>query len=269
MRNLQLSFIILIMTAAGAGAAPGGHEEPDCRQCHMRGAGVAAAVGPSAADCRACHRDQFLGRDDRLGFHGPAARDRCLDCHSFHDPTTVQTSRGLLSLPDLAAVDPGHCRTCHDGAARKAAGLDGRGESLLGEAHLAAATLYHENAATLAGLSPSEACLQCHGDESATTWQARTRSVLSFPEHASHPSGVRVLAGQGPSAGRIRAEIDPDIPLYSGRMECQTCHDLTAGRPDLVRSEGPVSRLCLGCHDFPGGRKEPSGTLRVARSEDR
>jgi predicted CXXCH cytochrome family protein len=38
-----------------------------------------------------------------------------------------------------------------------------------------------------------------------------------------------------------------DLPLYSGKMACPTCHDPHAKASGMLRK--PVGELCLSCHD--------------------
>jgi len=245
MKNLHLSICILLFGATCVAAeSPRGHDNPDCRQCHMR----TAEASTTAGDCRACHADQFRGLGDRLGFHGSGARERCLDCHRYHEPGTVRTSRGTVQLASLKDLDTGHCYSCHEGG----------NLAELNDAHLAAATLYHEGAASLQAVSPSEACLQCHSNSRATEWQAAGGEVLSFSEHATHPFSIEVQAGKGSFAHRIRQDIDPGIPLFAGRIECQSCHVLAGQQKDLVRTRSTPRELCLGCHQF---RDQPAGEM--------
>ncbi len=40
----------------------------------------------------------------------------------------------------------------------------------------------------------------------------------------------------------------PRLPLPAGRLECQTCHSLTAGTKDLLIPFADPYALCNGCH---------------------
>jgi len=45
--------------------------------------------------------------------------------------------------------------------------------------------------------------------------------------------------------------LPPQLPLFSGRMECATCHDVhatTPGIPKLLRMDNSGSALCMSCH---------------------
>ena len=254
MRNLSLVTLMVIILAPGTAApAPvnpsptaqeySTHQAADCRQCHQR-AGT-QATGARAVDdsrCRSCHNRQLTRRDDPLGFHASTGTRSCLSCHSFHEPGTVNTTRGTITLDSLADLNLDHCISCHDGTPS----LEN-----LNRAHQAAASLYHEQAASLKDMSPSQACLNCHSNTSATTWQAAAGGdVLAFSEHATHPFGVTVSPGRGSYAHRIRKEIDARIPLFGGKIQCQTCHKLTSRQEDLIVAFPSTKDLCLGCHQF-------------------
>ena len=255
MKNLQLGLLIIIFSAGLAhGGSFGetdqpvaGHESPDCRQCHLKSSSAGAELAAASNNCLSCHSTMASSKNRGLGFHGNQAQDRCLQCHSYHQPEMITTTRGTIDLGSLAQVNEGHCLSCHDGKGSL---------NLLSEAHLAAATLYHEQASSLKGISPSQGCLNCHSNNTATAWQlAYDGDVLEFSEHATHPFEVEVIPGQGSYAHRIRREIDPRIPLFEQTIQCQTCHQLTAETPDLILAFDEATDLCLGCHQF---REKPA-----------
>jgi predicted CXXCH cytochrome family protein len=256
MRNQSLLHLAVIMltlcatTASGAEsltssqATSPAHQTLDCRQCHSGSSARTGSTSPTVDDtrCRACHGKKLAAGADVLGFHAKAGGRSCLGCHSFHEPGTVTTNRGTLVLDSLQNLNTDHCLSCHDGKGPLTA---------LNEAHLAAARLYHEQAASLAEISPSQACLNCHSNSAATSWQAaHGQDVLAFSEHATHPFEVEVVPGRGDFAHRIRKEIDPRIPLFEKRIQCQTCHQLTSDTEDLVVALPTTQDLCLGCHQF-------------------
>jgi len=218
------------------------HQNIDCRRCHRTGLSDGDINMTAVSKCRLCHLPSISTRDSGLGFHTGAKGRDCLGCHSFHETGLVKTPQGDLSLVSLKLLNADHCRACHT--------ENGSLESL-SKGHQAAARLYHEQAATLADLKPSQPCLNCHSSASANSWQAAPgRDVLEFSEHATHPFSVVVNPGKGSYAHRIRADIDPRIPLFSGRIECQSCHSLTSDTKDrLVAFDSPKD-LCLGCHQF-------------------
>jgi predicted CXXCH cytochrome family protein len=238
--------------AAGSEAAPA--EDPhagiSCAKCHL---GVTAramsTAGTDDADprsraCRACHRD-VRGRGATamaLGFHSGERAD-CAGCHTFHQAGRLKSAVGEVRLeagPGQSATS--HCAGCHVEGARLAA---------MTGAHRTAATLYHEGGVVLAGQTPSQGCLNCHSAGAATDWQKRTvEEPLAFSEHATHPIGIPVVAGSGQDERRIRGRIDPRLRLFDGRIECQTCHSLSASTADLLVEFATPRDLCLGCHDL-------------------
>lgn len=253
--HLLVSVAAAVLMAGAAGpavtAAPAasGHDAVSCRLCHAQpGSTSSAGAALTAQRCVGCHPGATRPGPAPT-FHG---RGRCLDCHGFHSPGTVATTAGTVALGDLEGVDRAHCLPCHDG---KGSLVD------LGEAHRAAGRLYHENAALLRGQAPSTPCLWCHSESRSTAWQAvPAADRLAFVEHASHPIGIDVRPGRGPVVRRMREIIDPRIPLPGGRIECISCHQLTAGTEDRLRPLAEPQGLCLGCHQL----NQPSGGAALA-----
>jgi hypothetical protein len=249
-RLAVLAWTGAVLCGLGAAhAAPGAHEQAACAACHDGGAAAGQDPGRVGAACAGCHPSAELARRTRVGTHDTGGR-RCLDCHSFHEARLVSTRVGTLDLDALADVDPGHCRGCHDK----------QGDLLsLSPGHRTAAELYHTDPAALRGTSPSTACLLCHGEGSASAWRERTASVaFAINPHASHPNGVRVVPGAGDRSNWIAREPDPRLPLFAGRMECQTCHLLTAATEDLVVPFPAKYDLCKGCHRHAGDEQRES-----------
>lgn len=263
LRTLPALVAILLATAdadAGPSARPAAETSPgdphagiSCALCHgarvVRAAAATVGDGPDPRSraCRDCHREVGRSRaasaqaGASLGFHGDPKAD-CAGCHSFHEPGRLKTAVGDLRTGSagLEGAAAGHCRACHAPGATLAN---------LSPAHREAAALYHRDAALLAGASPSQGCLNCHAEGSASTWMREiSASSLAFNQHATHPLGVDVVPGSGLDERRLRAIIDPKLPLFDGRLECQTCHDLTARTTDLLVAFEEPSDLCLGCH---------------------
>ncbi len=217
------------------------HDGVSCTVCHGRGdrarsAGETELVRQDR--CLDCHATAADAASSSI-FHG---QGRCLGCHTFHDPGVVTTAAGTIDLAALAGVNRAHCRACHDGKGPLAD---------LSESHRAAGRLYHEQADRLAGLPGSTPCLWCHSEANATTWQAAaTGDRIAFAEHASHPFGIPVKPGQGAVVRRMRDVIDPRIPLPEGRLECVSCHQLTAATRDRLIPFPSPKQLCLGCHQL-------------------
>lgn len=236
-------------------SAPDGHREAACSLCHGGSGGFGAVAGGSAdRSCLTCHDLQAQGAASVATFHAGTGRD-CTSCHSFHDPTVLKSSQVIIA-PGTPDLDSGHCRGCH--------GPDGD-LARISEAHRAAAALYHGAGRGLERTSPSESCLNCHAADSASPWRQATASRLTFSTHASHPYGVAVIPGQGNAVDHISWSPDPRLPLFSGRMECQSCHLLTSGTAyDLIPYRNPYD-LCLGCHEHEAGPGRGTGDLLAAR----
>lgn len=257
MMNNTLRFRIVLTVLTLALLAPGmalaAHDDPDCARCHQ-GAQAAAddrsALARLERTCLGCHVEPAAAPGGPQ-FHG---QGQCLRCHSYHEPGTVTTTAGTIRLADLDQVDPAHCASCHGAGEQPTALSDG---------HRAAGRLYHEKAALLAGQQPSTPCLWCHSDTRATDWQAEAASGrMAFSEHATHPFGMTVHPGRGAPVRRMRQDIDPRIPLPNGRLECVSCHSLSADTKDrLIAFEEPKG-LCLGCHELKSG--SGSGSVMLA-----
>lgn len=241
-------------------AADDPHAGIACSTCHgARAVRAVAARGldapdPRSSTCRDCHRvagrsgtRDAGGAREALGFHRDATAD-CTSCHSFHEPQRLQTAAGQLRIGSagLTGTVPGHCAACH---------AQGSVLANLSPAHREAAALYHRDAALLAEASPSQGCLNCHAAGTTSDWIDAASERLTFNLHATHPLGVDVVPGSGQDERRLQASLDPRLRLFEGRIECQTCHSLTAATADLlVPFEQPYD-LCLGCHQMDDSRQ--------------
>lgn len=217
------------------------------------GAGVAVDLDRARqARCAGCHAAVPAALADSLGFHRVGARN-CLDCHSFHDSNVTRGRAAGIRIDAVKSTGAGHCRGCHDP----------RGKLLeLSEGHRAAADLYHSDSQSLQALSPSESCLNCHADALTSRWgEGLGAGIARISEHASHPVGVAVVPGRGSGAAYIRVHLDPRVPLFGGRMECQSCHLLSAGTEDLLVPFPAKLDLCLGCHQTQGPQTAGSSPL--------
>ena len=228
-------------SAAAADGAAAAHDALSCSACHGRAFQAGAETQTAAARqerCLSCHASAANAGASSM-FHG---RGRCLQCHTFHDAGTVVTAAGTVDLAALAGVNRAHCRSCHDGKGQL---------SDLSDSHREAGRLYHEQAAQLADLPGSTPCLWCHSDSRGSDWQAAASGDrIAFAEHASHPFGIPVRPGQGAVVRRMREVIDPRIPLPEGRLECVSCHQLTASTKDRLIPFPTPKQLCLGCHQL-------------------
>ncbi len=256
-KGFLLATVILLATAAISLAEPASeaHQAARCAGCHAGGAAAGLDPAAVAAQCTECHATHSLARRVAT-FHGNSA-GRCLSCHSFHQPTTVTLASLTRQPPDFADIDGAACRSCHDERGSLAS---------LSPAHRKAAELYHAQAGRRSQLSPSQTCLNCHSNTSSSPWQDETDgAVLAFNEHASHPFGITVTPGAGDSSNWIARRIDPRLHLFDGRLECQTCHLLTAGTDDLVVPFPTKYDLCKGCHKHYGDDKAGLVVVRVSR----
>lgn len=252
-----LLLALALPLAAAAAEAPPGHGSLDCTACHQADAGSGMGVTGADRRCLSCHDATRPATVAAAAFHA-GTEARCTDCHSFHHPDQLQAGGERF---DHVFGDPAvtrHCAGCHGGA---------NGATGVSEGHRAATALYHGRPQTLSALSPSEACLLCHGrNESDPRLLAEAAAAPRFQEHASHPYGAPVVPGRASGGFRIRGDVDPRLPLIDGRMECATCHDLTDDAPDrLVRFETPM-QMCLGCHQRNGGA--PNAVVATRTPDD-
>jgi hypothetical protein len=260
-----LATLLTVALPAAAATVPGDRDPHDgiaCSKCHLGSAARALAVAddgaadPRSATCRECHshpaRRASAGAT-ALGFHDSPRAD-CAGCHAFHERGRLKTSVGDVRTGDgLAQATAGHCAGCH---------AEGADLLNLSDAHRIAAALYHRDAGELAGQSPSQGCLNCHAAGSASPWLRETGTQrLTFNLHATHPLGVSVVAGSGQDERRLRADLDPRLRLFDGKIECQTCHQLTAQTADLLVPFAESYDLCLGCHQLRNPR--PSDQRRA------
>ena len=257
------------LLAAGGGAFASssgprdGHEAPACDACHLRTATEDRGAGLLVPNerCIGCHDQRAATGGAASAFHG-SSRRACVDCHSFHRPEELKAGDTTFAHVFGESGAGKHCVACHAGSG---------GPRGLGEAHRDAAAVYHGNGAYLAGLTPSEGCLLCHSRDGADAVALRaTSEPPRFREHSSHPYGAEVLPGRSTGGFRIRRDPDARLTLFDGRMECQTCHDITDDAPDLLVRYAEPYDLCLGCHQRTvGGPSMVAGSTPAAPSGER
>ncbi len=217
------------------------HGGISCGACHDSGSLESGMVKIAAVSrCQQCH----LSTDIAKGiFHG-ANIDRCTNCHSFHNPNRVSVKIGNAELATTLDLSMGHCQSCHDARGN----LDS-----LSPGHKVASELYHQKAGEIQSLPPSESCLRCHSNKPEETWRAASGlDHLDIHFHSSHPYGIKVIPGKGDRINWIANQIDDRLPLFDGKMECQTCHLLTADNEDLLIPFETKYDLCRGCHKHTG-----------------
>ena len=218
------------------------HANIDCAVCHSLVASLdEAATAPSPTErCQSCHGKSY-GRQSGLAaaFHQNPNRP-CGDCHLYHEPGMISAAGNVFSPTQSAGPDV--CSACHDGTGRM---------DMLSEGHRLAAGLYHSNYPAIAGLTSSESCLLCHGEEQSLSVEGIVQAnVPRFNSHRMHPVGPIGRYAEFRSGVRVRGKLDPRLQLFGNRMECQTCHQLTAFTKNCLVDFGSPEALCLACHEF-------------------
>jgi predicted CXXCH cytochrome family protein len=249
MALLITSFTLAVVTPSSVVAldASPGHETLACDSCHMRTAESGKTLAVENNRCLRCHDTTSPSSSATNTFHA-SENESCTTCHSFHRTEELKAGDTIIAYKYGDQSIGRHCVSCH-AEGKRASDLNNQ----LSEGHRAAARIYHENGPYIAGLTPSEGCLLCHSKHGADALALKVvNSPPRFNEHASHPYGARVAPGMNSGGFRIRSSIDPRLALFEGRMECQTCHDVTDNTADLlVRFDQPTD-MCLGCHQRTG-----------------
>jgi predicted CXXCH cytochrome family protein len=197
----------------------------------------AASAELRSQGCADCHAP-------RASVFHAAAETRCVDCHAFHDPEQLRlpgSDSAMLVRRGPAEIQGSiHCGACH---------VPGRHAQDIAAAHLPAAAWYHENAASIATMSVSETCLQCHDNShDPPPGLDPATNPPRMPVAASHPYSVPVMSRHPRDGYGLRQDIDPRLELIDGRIECTTCHDFYNDEDDLLVAFEPRYSLCLGCH---------------------
>ncbi len=221
------------------------HSTADCTICHVTVAdidGAAAAFADASSKCRTCHLRLDNLNGPELTFHADETRS-CLDCHSYHSPDEIAVGDRTFHAQSKRHAQRALCSSCH--------GV-GQDVGMLTEGHRAAAGLFHSDYKILAGLTPSEACLICHSEQTRSEELAALspQPVPIFGQHGSHPTGISIKPGRRLANGRIRDVLDSAIQLYGGRIECQTCHSLSSATQYHLIAGADANGLCLKCHEI-------------------
>ncbi len=229
--------------ASADSRSPAEHSQTDCARCHsllVQTGETDPAVLDLSTSCRHCH-DATATEDNPLqaAFHSDPNRP-CTDCHSFHNTEMLTVSDTTFMFDFESNSAAFQCYACH---------APGMARGNLSPGHQLARILYHTDSRYLSSLTPSQTCMACHTSGSSTS--AINLDGLHPPEfslHAVHPVSVRVVPGSGNATNQIRQQLDPRLLLYNDRIECQSCHSLTAStQKKLVKFEKSYD-LCLGCH---------------------
>jgi len=216
------------------------HTTLECNRCHQVVASIDSEPASSSPlqKCQTCHQRTSL-ISGLLGetFHANSSRP-CSDCHSFHQPSTISVAGAEFRFSETTGL--ALCASCHSPGARLA---------MLSPGHLTAARLFHSNVDALSGLDASQACLLCHSEDRVLQVDGMELSTMpQFSERHTHPLGEFRSAYTGSTGSTLRQKIDPRLRLYNNRMECQTCHELTAQTRHLLVSFESPQALCNGCH---------------------
>lgn len=155
------------------------------------------------------------------------------------------------------------CIACHQ---------PGRSLARISPGHRAARLLYHADLSNLDFPSVSDACLACHarapdGRAALALASIGSMNAPQFHVEASHPYGIEVPLGEGTIQTGIKPQLDPGIRLFSERIECITCHDLTEEGDNQIVQVESTSGLCTGCHRG-GGMRDAAPSLAERLADD-
>jgi hypothetical protein len=220
------------------------HQGLDCAKCHSILAYADESDLPlpdPSAGCRSCHATGEAAAPPKSIWHTKKNKD-CVRCHSFHESNKIFAAGDEFELSSENQTQKMACLTCHSSSASI--------ESVA-EYHIEARHLFHSDI-TVNASSLSAICLNCHGGEMTPGATDFTTDAISVTHSASHPIGIKPVLGQGDRTNKIRDSLDPDVTLYDGRIECQTCHQLNRSQTAFASPFEPAYDLCLGCHEHNG-----------------
>jgi len=245
--------VILLSTHDGdsEGRFPRDHAAVACSECHIATASVEAVGGMPDFNraCRGCHAgfaSSSIGF--RLNFHSGADLN-CTRCHSFHNVEEITAGSSEFAYSFENSRQRSQCYACHGGR---------ESLSTLSTGHRKAAELFHSDYRYSGGLSVSDACLVCHSTNQSRQFTAIDRGgAPTFEFHGSHPVGIEVRPGAGKPGNWIRSEIDSRLVLMNGRLECTTCHSLSAKTNFHLTGFTSRDELCRGCHRLDGNPVQP------------
>lgn len=248
--KIEAAIAILLMAVASlfvrvgqAGDTPRkDHSKIDCSYCHSPVADVASDEMPvfdASQQCGNCHQPRTGAKETQLIFH-LANSKHCTDCHSFHETDYITAGTQTFRFRfDKRSSQISLCASCHG---------SGENPAMISDGHKRAAVLFHADYGQMAGLTPSQACILCHGENASTNEASDGLTIPQFQEHNDHPLGVKVVPGAGEPGNRIRFAIDSRLRLFDGKIECQTCHSLTSQSKGRLRDFSSFTELCSGCH---------------------
>jgi len=222
------------------------HKSIPCTKCHLQQAMVtknkqAIPKIDKMSKCRSCHKQNIKNKFNiSLNFHADYSRP-CSDCHSFHNASFVSARDKKFEINIENKRQLFLCSSCHN---------DNQNVEYLSPGHKIAAKLFHSDDKYLGSLSPSQDCLICHSHNSRYKGLANFRYLPQLDEKHDHPVGVILKKGKMKNGNRIRKNIDSRLKLFDGKIECQTCHSLSANNQYRLVISNDINKLCKGCHLF-------------------
>lgn len=219
------------------------HNELECSRCHALTASLesnGAGFSSAAEQCRTCHGPAGPEEESlEAAFHYSDSR-ACTDCHRFHETDVISAAGVEFKFDYSAAPLREHCRSCHD-----------QSQSILEltVGHREASAVYHRDSRYFAGVSPSDACLYCHSTEAGTAPDIElSQNPPRFEPSAGHMIGTGMTTAKSPGGFSEKLPEDSFVHLIEGRIECQSCHSLTADTGHLLAGTGQEEDVCLACH---------------------
>lgn len=173
----------------------------------------------SPESCLSCHTTGFDEEDGTFVYEGVT----CEECHGPGDTMNLDTS------PEL-------CANCHSGPYPTYEEWKDSGPS-----HLSATcTLCHDqHTAELLAETPTEMCSSCHGTHLEDVEETKHGEVgVECAECHMYVTPPDFEAGIPGSTGH-------DFVMTSEELDCQTCHDRTLSKHDVL---GVDEFACLSCH---------------------
>ncbi|KAA3632791.1 MAG: hypothetical protein DWP97_10455 [Calditrichaeota bacterium] len=218
------------------------HNTVHCGNCHSMNSKISSTgeIPGRSATCQNCH-DPLKSSANYFGFsfHDDPTRN-CTDCHSFHKTDVIKAKESRFSLEFYDNSKMYNCVACHN---------KNSSPDQLSAGHQQASLLYHSDSLYTQKLSASENCLVCHGFNSTLNVKNSSSAKIPFINlHASHPNEVIVEKGYKTGMRNIKVNIDEKLKLLDNRIECLTCHNLSAGSNKLLAQFDSQKELCSGCH---------------------
>ena len=226
------------------------HKNKQCNECHSLIASIdntPFSFNHIDAECRSCHSSIMKkNKEIELGFHNDLNRP-CRNCHSYHDPGNVLAGDRTFYFNATNANIFYICGSCHN---------EKNNLSNLSDGHVEAANLFHSDSKYLRYISPSEACLFCHGNTGSygstaanIVSEIKPASAPQIHQQASHPYGVQFDTDSPEFQTNFKnQDVEDILNLPNGKIECQTCHNITGYSEKLLAFGENQEMLCQSCH---------------------